>query len=304
MAVLKHTGSSRRVVLEAECTVGRSSACSLVLDERWVSNHHAVVRWTGSRWEVRDLGSRNGTLLDGKRVASSEAHPLSRGSSIAFGRAEELWILDDDSPPKVMAIPFDGGDPLILDGDVTVVPSDDDPRGTIFLDPKGAWKFENLDGDVFELEAHTAFRIADRDFRLSCPAVVGATSTLAAPETSLLVKLRFAVSLDEEHVELVAEQAGRTIELGSRTHNYLLLTLARARLSDHGAGVPEPACGWVYQDELLEALKIPATQLNIDVFRIRRHVAKAGLQHFEVVERRPKTRQLRIGTGGLEVRTL
>ena len=61
----------------------------------------------------------------------------------------------------------------------------------------------------------------------------------------------------------------------------------------------------MYQEDLLDALRVTATQLNIDVFRIRQHFARAGLHDsLNVVERRPRTKQLRIGTGALEVNVL
>jgi hypothetical protein len=92
------------------------------------------------------------------------------------------------------------------------------------------------------------------------------------------------------------------VDLGSRSHNYLLLTLARARSEDRKNSVPEAACGWVHQEDLLSALHIPATQLNIDVFRIRQQFAKVGLPGVaNVVERRPRSKQLRLGIPSFEI---
>jgi hypothetical protein len=69
--------------------------------------------------------------------------------------------------------------------------------------------------------------------------------------------------------------------------------------------VAEAASGWMYQEDLLAALRTTSAQLNIDVFRIRQHFAKAGiLEVVNVVERRPSSKQLRIGLGTLEIRTL
>jgi hypothetical protein len=46
-------------------------------------------------------------------------------------------------------------------------------------------------------------------------------------------------------------------------------------------------------------------QLNIEVFRIRRQFAAAGVvDAANIVERRPRTRQLRIGTGRVSITTL
>jgi hypothetical protein len=113
------------------------------------------------------------------------------------------------------------------------------------------------------------------------------------------------VSRDEEHVEITVNCGGNSVALGSRGHNYLLLTLARERLKDAEAGMPEPARGWMYQDTLLRALAMPTTQLNIDVFRIRKQFAALDLTDpANVIERRPRTKQIRIGVAQIEIFTI
>src|SRR5690606_31681529 len=63
----------------------------------------------------------------------------------------------------------------------------------------------------------------------------------------------------------------------------------------------EASRGWIYQDDLLRGLDATSTQRNIDIFRLRDHFANAGLQDaVSVIERRPVTRQVRVGTGRLE----
>ena len=50
-------------------TVGRSSSCDVVVEEATVSRVHAELRHgTGGTWTIRDLGSMNGTWLNGLRV--------------------------------------------------------------------------------------------------------------------------------------------------------------------------------------------------------------------------------------------
>lgn len=56
-------------VLEGDSLVlGRSSAAELVLADRFLSRRHARLQRDGETWTVEDLGSRNGTLLNGVRV--------------------------------------------------------------------------------------------------------------------------------------------------------------------------------------------------------------------------------------------
>lgn len=48
--------------------VGRGSDAALVLDDASVSRAHAQIGFDGARWTIRDLASRNGTFVDGRRV--------------------------------------------------------------------------------------------------------------------------------------------------------------------------------------------------------------------------------------------
>ena len=60
-----------RVPLDrSEMVIGRDAGCDIVLSERSASARHArVVRGDGGYFEVQDLGSTNGVLVDGERVA-------------------------------------------------------------------------------------------------------------------------------------------------------------------------------------------------------------------------------------------
>jgi len=301
MALLQHSRSDRSLIVEPELLIGRSPTAGLCITEPYVSAQHALLRWAGARWVLKDLGSRNGTFLNGARLEGGRNYDVSTGAELAFGRASELWRVLDDAPPPVMAIPLNGGEPLIVH-EVLGLPSSQEPLASIFRDVDGRWKLEAADGDMIVLDHHKLFEVGGRTFRFACPDVLGITAGADSRLAPKAVSLLFRVSRDEEHVELIALQGERAVELGSRSHNYLLLTLARARREDARNGVPDAACGWVYLEDLLNALRTIGTQLNIDVFRIRKQFAAAGLQDaINIVERRPRSKQLRIGTGHLEI---
>jgi pSer/pThr/pTyr-binding forkhead associated (FHA) protein len=66
-------------------TIGRSKKCTLVLDDKKVSREHAKLEKTDGVWTITDLGSGNGTKINGGRV---EAHVLAMQDVIRIGDAE------------------------------------------------------------------------------------------------------------------------------------------------------------------------------------------------------------------------
>jgi FHA domain/Domain of unknown function (DUF1707) len=56
----------------AHLVIGRSSACQIVLGDDTVSRRHAELRYEDGRWLMRDLGSSNGTYVNGRLVTEAE----------------------------------------------------------------------------------------------------------------------------------------------------------------------------------------------------------------------------------------
>lgn len=76
-------GAGRRMVLSGETMlVGRSRECDIKVDDPNVSRRHAEFRKTPEGWVLADLGSTNGTKVNGRRV---DQVPLSPGDDIMFG---------------------------------------------------------------------------------------------------------------------------------------------------------------------------------------------------------------------------
>jgi hypothetical protein len=119
--------------------------------------------------------------------------------------------------------------------------------------------------------------------------------------------LSFSVARHEEFVRLALSDdlEGRAIDLGGRAHHYLLLALARHRLADAAAGLPDTSCGWVYADDLERDLSLDPTAVNLHVFRARRHLEARGIpEGAAIVERRQATREIRIGNRRLTIEAL
>jgi FHA domain/Domain of unknown function (DUF1707) len=70
---------------ERNVTLGRARDCDCVLADPSVSRRHAELRREGERWLLRDLGSRNGTRVNGVRLLDeAEVGP---GDRVSFGDA-------------------------------------------------------------------------------------------------------------------------------------------------------------------------------------------------------------------------
>jgi FHA domain/Domain of unknown function (DUF1707) len=64
-------------------TIGRAQACNLVIPNLTVSRFHAELRRQGDDWLLVDLGSKNGTRLNGWRIdGPAVVHP---GDHVSFG---------------------------------------------------------------------------------------------------------------------------------------------------------------------------------------------------------------------------
>jgi len=75
VAVLTFAGSGRRVPLDTyELIVGRNPECAICLDDANVSRRHAAFIRIDDDWAVTDLGSTNGTRVNGNEVRRARLH--------------------------------------------------------------------------------------------------------------------------------------------------------------------------------------------------------------------------------------
>lgn len=78
------TPSGDRIELtDGRNLIGRLADCAVVISDGNTSRHHAVIQRSGSGFVVSDLGSTNGTYVNGSRLAAD--HRLSDGDTITVG---------------------------------------------------------------------------------------------------------------------------------------------------------------------------------------------------------------------------
>ena len=72
------------------CRIGRADGNDVVLEhDTHASRHHAEITSTGDSWSIRDLGSRNGTWVNGERVTECG---LGDGDLVRVGSTDFVFV--------------------------------------------------------------------------------------------------------------------------------------------------------------------------------------------------------------------
>ncbi len=300
MGVLLHTRTRREHWLGSRHLVGRMDSAHLCLPESWVSGSHASIRWTGQGWELRDLASRNGTFLDGRRIEPGERILLEPGARIAFGREEETWELADDGPPEAYAISDVGQ--VSGEDDVIGLPDADDPSVFIYSTETG-WFVVYPDQEIRAVMDGEVIEVDGQLWTLSLPRPVLETRDVWSQMRPEQVTLGFQVARNGEEVHIELNSPSGQLKLEHRVHHHLLHRLAQVRHAHRADGVSLPEQGWVSVQELADDLGVKISHLNMNIYRARQQFGKLGLHPADaIVERRRGTGQLRLGVAKVELR--
>ncbi len=91
------------VLPQTPTVIGRDASADVVLPVSAVSRKHAEIRLSGGEWKLRDLGSTNGTLLDGRRVDEAT---LETNAEVRIGDA--IFKFVERGAPEYAAYVIDG----------------------------------------------------------------------------------------------------------------------------------------------------------------------------------------------------
>ncbi len=91
-------------LVDATISVGRLADNALQIEDASVSSHHAeLTLGEGGDYVVTDIGSTNGTLLNGKEMAEGEGKRLQAGDKVTFGNVETSY--ESENPAEARAMP-------------------------------------------------------------------------------------------------------------------------------------------------------------------------------------------------------
>ncbi|GAA1693981.1 DUF3662 and FHA domain-containing protein [Microcella alkalica] len=89
---------TRYPLMKSRTIVGRGSEADITLDDSGTSRKHIEILWDGTRGQVNDLGSTNGSLLNGEPFTQAALPP---DSVIQIGRTRILFrVLAQSEPPR------------------------------------------------------------------------------------------------------------------------------------------------------------------------------------------------------------
>jgi len=89
---------TRHPLRKGRTVIGRGSDADITIADAGTSRKHVEILWDGERAVVRDLGSTNGTSLDGQKISQA---PLPPDSTVQIGRTDIVFRVVPQAAPPV-----------------------------------------------------------------------------------------------------------------------------------------------------------------------------------------------------------
>lgn len=279
----------------------RDGTVDTLLSYAYVSKLHAVVEWREPNWLIKDV-SKNGLKVNNKIIPAQKPVVLNVGDKIdVAGMGEVMLTLRDLSEPIPLLINQSSPSNTIKIAESVLLPNEDSPELALYLCPdREQWFSESVDigEEAGPYEHGDLITIDGADWKFLLIAEDDATTVVSSNQASINdVMFRFDLSQDEESANLTLIDNGVELELGERSHHYLLVHLLRYRLQSG-----DDAAGWLDNQVLMKELGLEETHLNIQIFRARKQVAAALPNitgHSTLIERRRGA--LRLGIKNFEI---
>lgn len=289
MAYLFDIATRDNIPLSPHHTFGRlASAVDTHIDKPYISKLHAAIEWNGLYWQIKHLGL-NASWINGQTLEQGEVLRLKKGDHIQLADTNDAGYKVTD-----LAAPTDLLWPLIHGNNTDVIPikltrynllpNAQNPELALFYEEKEQrWLREPLlNGEhdnapkTFPVTQRQVIHFAGQRWQFIWAQNLGATELHSCKTQKLNDYLfDFDLSLDEETTQLRLQKEKEVIDLGIRSHHYLLLQLVRHRAEDVLKGIKPCSQGWMYTDKLSTELGLDSTHINIHIFRLRKQIADA-----------------------------
>lgn len=101
LLMMKGRSPGQRIFVDrSEFFIGRDEECHLIIDDRQVSRRHARIRLEDDRYLLEDLGSKNGTFVNGQELG--EPYCLQDGDEIQIALCCKLAFVDAEATAPVL----------------------------------------------------------------------------------------------------------------------------------------------------------------------------------------------------------
>lgn len=280
MAQIRDNQTQQIHPIRSHHTFGRCPQRSdTVVSNPITSRIHIAIEWDGESWCVRDL-SKNGTWLGRRRLLANESTRLSAGDQLHLGSPEMPALeLVDDTPPRSQLVGLKGTPSRALKS-YTFLPNADAPEAVVIYSfQRHNWVLHPVEQDSPQamdrpLGHGDEIALGGGLWQLFLADSEQMTELSVAPENHLDdIEFVFHLSQDEENTDLRLQVGNQHLELGERSHHYLLVHLARLRAQQAADGFDLDSQGWIDTQQLQRDLGIEMPHINIMIFRARKQIA-------------------------------
>lgn len=298
------TVAHRHQITERPVMIGRAPGNDLVLSADQVSWHHAVVWVEGGRLWLKDLGSTNGSFLNGDRIKAPTIIPPK--AQIRLGPSVQLRVLGQpasDGPRNTLLMIEDQthGLRFPLQSDRFYIGTA--PNANLRLDEgpeEAAVLVIHEDGELWlgtdeeerSVELNEAFEVAGRKLRVKEAADVRAP-TAAAERTRyayrLVVDLQGATGPEATVEDL---QTGNRSEIRSANRAVLLYILAKKLSEDRENDEPTSRQGWCGDEEVSSGVwgrnwkSHAGSHLHVLIHRLRKQLKSDHIDPWFIEKKR------------------
>lgn len=158
-------GEIKPIMLDGDTIIGRGEQCDLKVGSELVSRQHCVLRIQSGQIVLEDLGSTNGTYVDGIRVESNSRVALKPGCELLIGPARARIKIDaaaESAVPPAHIVPQPAA------AEPAVVPAESD-NGTESDEPDSAIASRETVSNVSEMAAIQDDTVGEGDFPSAAP---------------------------------------------------------------------------------------------------------------------------------------